>query len=586
MLCTKRNDPISESNRVVFFFALFLAGVALCLRVPEIWRRVFDPDEFEHFHAAFCLWSGMVPYRDFFEHHPPLFWLVLQPLFFLGENPFVILVAGRLLMCLGLLGILFVTFDLAKVISGKFVGTISVVFLGCTTMFVTKSIEIRPDIPEVLLWLISVRFVLSGCQRKRDTLFFWAGLFSGLSGLCSQKVILGVFGLIGALIARGVWEPAPGARRRLFRSIVIFSCGFLLPFSVTICVLFFLDGAGSFLYRCFVFNALWKIRISPMPVCLEFIRQNPLICSLGCTAVLMQLGSVGKSFEKAILLGAVVGVLFGIALIPVVQRQYLLLLFPLWSIFAAEWFVSRIVGTDTADRKVWDFVLAGFLGISVAFGSPRIHGRSDTFAALWLLVLALVLISVRIRLGWVRILLSLLVVSLAGFLTPLGNFGMVFWAAALVYLAVIRFVRGREALLITLLVGIIAFPLSKALRHDYVGNVTQLEYIDIVMEETNPDDTVFDGWSGYGVFRPHAYYYFFLHTEIRAMLNQDERGKDVVEALRLRNPKIIIYDEHVQRLSGEVNEYVQKYYRPMGLGHLYRRIDGGGVVSIRANSYD
>ncbi len=34
--------------------------------------RAFDPDEFQHAHSAFLIYRGQVPYRDYFEHHPPL----------------------------------------------------------------------------------------------------------------------------------------------------------------------------------------------------------------------------------------------------------------------------------------------------------------------------------------------------------------------------------------------------------------------------------------------------------------------------------------------------------------------------------
>ena len=108
MLRSENNNLTGKSSRISILLAfIFTAGV-LVLRLPEIWRRMFDPDEFEHLHAAFCLWTGMVPYRDFFEHHPPFFWLLLQPLFFIGENPYAILITSRIFMCVFLIGIFYV----------------------------------------------------------------------------------------------------------------------------------------------------------------------------------------------------------------------------------------------------------------------------------------------------------------------------------------------------------------------------------------------------------------------------------------------------------------------------------------------
>ena len=57
------------------------------------------------------------------------------------------------------------------------------------------------------------------------------------------------------------------------------------------------------------------------------------------------------------------------------------------------------------------------------------------------------------------------------------------------------------------------------------------------------------------------------------MLTEDELGKDLVEALRRTEPKVIIYDGHLQRLASEVRDYIHDHYRAMGIGNLYRRVD-------------
>ena len=49
---------------------LMLAGVALVAAACDI----VDPDEVQHLHASWLVQQGLTPFRDFFEHHPPLFW--------------------------------------------------------------------------------------------------------------------------------------------------------------------------------------------------------------------------------------------------------------------------------------------------------------------------------------------------------------------------------------------------------------------------------------------------------------------------------------------------------------------------------
>src|SRR5262249_52884236 len=77
-------------------------------------------------------------------------------------------------------------------------------------------------------------------------------------------------------------------------------------------------------------------------------------------------------------------------------------------------------------------------------------------------------------------------------------------------------------------VGIILFPLRQIYHQTERTNSKQLEAIKFIMDNTAPEDAVLDGWSGFGVFRPHAYYYHFLHAELRAMLGNHELADNLI----------------------------------------------------------
>ena len=71
-----------EPRRDVSVPFVLLATVAFFVaRIPLISRRVFDPDEFEHSHAAWSVFKGLLPYQDFFEHHTPWYYFALSPFF-------------------------------------------------------------------------------------------------------------------------------------------------------------------------------------------------------------------------------------------------------------------------------------------------------------------------------------------------------------------------------------------------------------------------------------------------------------------------------------------------------------------------
>ena len=62
------------------FLLVAIVGI-LIARIPVIPVRFFDQDEFEHAHAAWSVFKGLLPYRDFFEHHTPWYYFALAPFF-------------------------------------------------------------------------------------------------------------------------------------------------------------------------------------------------------------------------------------------------------------------------------------------------------------------------------------------------------------------------------------------------------------------------------------------------------------------------------------------------------------------------
>jgi hypothetical protein len=108
----------------------------------------------------------------------------------------------------------------------------------------------------------------------------------------------------------------------------------------------------------------------------------------------------------------------------------------------------------------------------------------------------------------------------------------------------------------------------------------QLARLRLVQGLTSPSETVLDGFTGAGAFRPHAYYWFFLHDEIRALLGDAERD-GLKRALRDGEiaPALVLFDFDVQDLSPDVKSFVEENYEPAGDPLVWRRkdldLDGG-----------
>jgi hypothetical protein len=102
----------------------------------------------------------------------------------------------------------------------------------------------------------------------------------------------------------------------------------------------------------------------------------------------------------------------------------------------------------------------------------------------------------------------------------------------------------------------------------------QLGRLRLVHGLTSPTDTVLDGFTGAGAFRPHAYFYFFLHDQIRALLG-DEETDGLRRALRDGEiaPAVILFDFDVQDFSPEVKSFVEENYERAGDPLVWRRKD-------------
>jgi 4-amino-4-deoxy-L-arabinose transferase-like glycosyltransferase len=148
-----------KTNVVAFYgrhrlrrYSLLLLAIIVVLAVYRVTilsvQRSFDTDEFEHIQDAWLISQGFSIYRDFFEHHPPLLYLFLAPLFAFFDESEALFIA-RMSMVPFAVGILAMTYLIAAKIRGRLAGVIACALLSTLVVFQQKSIEIRPDVPAV-----------------------------------------------------------------------------------------------------------------------------------------------------------------------------------------------------------------------------------------------------------------------------------------------------------------------------------------------------------------------------------------------------------------------------------------------------
>jgi hypothetical protein len=122
--------------------------------------------------------------------------------------------------------------------------------------------------------------------------------------------------------------------------------------------------------------------------------------------------------------------------------------------------------------------------------------------------------------------------------------------------------RARAVLLVLSMLPLSVLPVL-GLREAFTSpNDVQLARLRHVFETTKRTDVVMDGWEGTGVFRPHAFYYFFIHDEVLPMLPREQVDAylDELESGKIR-PRLIALDEHLVALGPRFLAFVERNYR-------------------------
>ena len=511
--CRRPADALLSS------FTLLVLGALLLLRLDIFQTRWFNPDEFEHLHAAWCRTQGLLPYRDFFEHHTPWFYFMLQPVVSGAERSFdpaahALRAARGISLCLTAAA-LGATVWLGKVWAGWFTGLTAAVFLAGIPMFLDKTIEIRPDVPALMLWICCLACLAVGVKRAigangeeaasntqhrtsniqhrteacgpRNSWslgapilhpeakpFLLAGLCLGGALMFTQKLLFTLPGLGVALLG---WVLFAGPKGRTSRRLALtgwFLIGLLVPVVAT-WVWFAAQGGGrAFIWNNFLLNARWRAAELREPWLHQIAVDNwpTLLLALGGLVILCcdAIRRKAPDWTGVLFVASAAGLLLGLLIIPVAFAQYYLpLLVP----------------------------LALFAGRCFAVFSERLPAL----------------------LRWIYVPVALLLLQI--------------------------------------------WPVEHALRSRYWSNSGQLAALEFVMQQAAPRDIVMDGWRGLGVFRPHAWYYYFLHPEVRGMLPPKdlERFLEDLESGKIK-PRLVAMDNNLRALSPRFVAFVKRYYEP------------------------
>lgn len=546
-------DILKPYRIVIIAFILF----AFFLRIPLLQIRYFDPDEFQHLHGARQIYHGEIPYRDYFDHHTPFIHFILTILYYIvGEDVQILFIArGLMLIFTGV--ILYLTFILGKKLYDTDTGLFAVLFISYTLMFLEKTLEIRPDLGSAIFWLASMILMIKSIQERSH--WRWhllSGVAMGTAIMFTQKSIFGLPGIFIAVLYPFIDRRINISWKENLKLSLIFFAGLAIPIALT-CLYFLINqGLWQFIYCNFILNSQWKVRFSPKGYIHQLLRQNPFLAVLGLSGLLVNIVWMYKRefITKGIYIPifCTISVIIGLYIMPVPYRQYYQLFLPLLAIYSAfmlkqcfEFSVSKLI-SDIKSRRIFAIAFGTFISLAIIISLVFVM----RFAKPSMPNLSSILKFSHLKANMIYIIL---------------------WIPFVISAIVLIILKKRKYAFMLIAIGMTAHPIDQMITQFSQRNDGQIANILYIMENTTPDDAVLDGWQGFGFLRPHAYYYFFLHGEMRAMLSEKEKTDDLIKSAEERNTKIVIYDGDMRALPQKTQDYIKENYVHTGFGDLYVR---------------
>ncbi len=580
----------SGSERSVKF-VLVTAVVFLILHRAILGAgREFDPDELQHMHGGFSMAAGLSPYVDYFEHHSPWFPGTSSLLISALGPTWKTLMAARALMWALATATTVATLVLFYRATRGFLSpsraqitALLAAVLQLTVVTGTdKSVEIRPDVPGTLFFLLGLVQWLDVLRRapgapwKRRAIL--GGVWLGAALMLTPKLAFGAIGIgLGSLAWAAVGVGVSTKKDRL-RTLATFVLGSTLPAVATAAWLISQGHFEAFVRDVVVGPLDWARELGPS-VHLEIAaRRVPLHLVAGLLGFGAMLWRAARHRDSAdpsdfVLPAAAAAMLVGWFTIPVPWPQFLLPLWPLVAVAIAAQ-LARVEGWAHAIAFGAALAIGGGL-IVLALGESLGWSYRTLEPALWLAAAAALG-----GLGWhkthakrialLALAVGLLAVGAYRVQPHVPTYGIL-WPL-LAGTAILAPAARRPAhLLFLAIVAVPLIPLSRILEYRPIAPF-RAEF-DLIMEQTEPSETVLTGWRGSAVFRPHAYYYFFLHGGMLAMLDDESRGPRVLQALEDQPPGAVIRDDGTRGLSAEVQTYLDEHYEATGVGDVWLRKD-------------
>ena len=228
-------------NKIKTFLTSYVA-VALCdvlaLIIVFCLSGVLLVDELEHLHAAYFISNGYMPFRDFFEHHHPLFLFLLAPFVkTMPQNAVLTLYTARVLMTIVSIGTFYYIYKIAqRFLGGKFCALLSIlIFLSFYPTLYMFSI-VKPDTLMRFFFVCGLPLIISAASLTLSFLFLQTAVF-----------LIIPLGFVAFYL---LYQNPQQTKNFLYAAILP-----LLFIGIFTAYLYFTDSLEIYFQSCWIFNA-------------------------------------------------------------------------------------------------------------------------------------------------------------------------------------------------------------------------------------------------------------------------------------------------------------------------------------------
>src|SRR6266849_132893 len=234
--------------------AASLAAAAI-IRVVAVFQYRIDSDEPQHLHMVWTWASGLLPYRDVFDNHMPLFHMLLAPLLRMVGERADALIAMRLAMLPLYAAMIAITFRIASRCYPRRVAIWGAIVAALFPLLVLCSVEFRTDDLWAVFWLASIAILVSAPLTTSRVAA--SGFLLGLAAAVSAKTML----LLLSVAVGAMCVAIKTGRLRAGRYTAAFLAAGVIP-PAAIAIYFAARGAWDpFVYGVITHNMVHHVRV-------------------------------------------------------------------------------------------------------------------------------------------------------------------------------------------------------------------------------------------------------------------------------------------------------------------------------------